>query len=95
MWPNQTVQFLCIYTLKNRYQTFPVKHNMGSSARIVTQIPLNELWTPSQVLETNRIRLIRKNDLIGILRQTPVEFVVANIGYSLNWVPIDQCYPFW
>jgi hypothetical protein len=29
------------------------------------------------------------------LREAPCEFVIADVGKALDWIPLDRCYAFW
>jgi len=63
--------------------------------RIVTSIPLAELWTDAGPLAAQRIRYLASDDLHGLLRQGPLRFVLADCGKPLRWIEHSACYDFW
>lgn len=68
---------------------------MKASQRIVTQIPLTELWTERGPVQAARVRLLSRSDLVLLLHAQAVHFVVADAGRSLRWVPEAECFSFW
>jgi hypothetical protein len=68
---------------------------MQPDQRIVTRIPLTELWDAGGVLPLERGRAVGRDHVADLLRTGPVRFVLANCGSPLNWVPLDDCYRFW
>jgi hypothetical protein len=63
--------------------------------RVVSQIPMTELWDCEGLLPAARHRPLRGTDVAALLRQGTVRFVVADIGQRLRWVPPSDCYGFW
>ena len=63
--------------------------------KIVTRIPLTELWNADGRVEAARERFLDLDQLKGMLSQFPVEFVVANPGHPLKWIPVAECFDFW
>ena len=68
---------------------------MRFDQRIVSQTPLHELWNDRGVVSEKELRELNAADIAGLLRVGKVQFVVANVGSSLKWVPVDECYSFW
>ncbi len=68
---------------------------MFPSERIVTQLPLTTLWTDQEDLKVVREKYLDKQAIRELLKQTQVEFVIADISKKLKWIPVDQCYEFW
>lgn len=66
-----------------------------SMQRIVTKLPLNELWSDVEFIIAKRERYLNKENLRQILKNFPVEFIVADIGLKLQRISIDKCYGFW
>lgn len=64
-------------------------------SRIVTRLPLGELWDDAGHVVAERQRDLVAADIAGLLRLGPVRFVVADIGHPLRWVPIADCFRFW
>jgi hypothetical protein len=63
--------------------------------RVVTRLPLNELWDDNGPLIAKRRRDLTHDDISDLLRAGPVRFVVANIPDPLRWVPSAECFQFW
>jgi hypothetical protein len=68
---------------------------MRPDQRIVTKIPLTELWDGSGTLTDKRIRNLDASNLVGLLRAGPVQFVVADCGLKLIWIPTQERFEFW
>ena len=68
---------------------------MELSRRVVTQIPMDDLWTDAQVLDARRTRYLQQEDIRLLFQAGPVRFVVADVGDKLNWIEEDQAYSFW
>jgi len=69
--------------------------SMDASLRIVTRLPLGELWRDDGPITTARGRSLGKHEIVDLLKAGPVQFVMANIGDPLLWVEISECYRFW
>ena len=65
------------------------------SERIVTQLPLNILWTDEKELQARRIRNLDRENIRELMKQTPIVFVLADVGKKLNWINPDKCHQFW
>jgi hypothetical protein len=68
---------------------------MKSSQRIVTRIPVEELWRDDGSSITLRGESLNADDITTLLHISPVEFVVADVGLPLCWVKGDDSYGFW
>jgi hypothetical protein len=68
---------------------------MRFDQRIVSQTPLHELWNDRGVMSGKELRELNATEVAELLRVGKVRFVVANVGSSLKWVPVDECYSFW
>lgn len=68
---------------------------MSPTKRIVTQLPLTALWTEDDELKAVREKYLDKEAIRELLKQTLVEFVVANAGDKLKWIAVDKCKEFW
>jgi hypothetical protein len=67
-----------------------------AARRLVTRLPLTELWTTSANLVTARcVGTLSKEALSQLLKEGPVLFVVADVGHRPIWISIDECYSFW
>jgi hypothetical protein len=58
-------------------------------------MPLTELWDDGGTLTGERVRNLDHADLVELLRSGPVQFLVADPGVKLRWIPIPQRYEFW
>ena len=64
--------------------------------RQVIRIPLSEVWDEQgKVVAIEREAHVSEDDIRDLLRAGPVQFVVANVGDRLEWVPDSQTYTFW
>jgi WD40 repeat protein len=68
---------------------------MRPDLRIVTKLPLAELWDDHGTVTGGRVRALRQNNLVELLRSGPVQFVVADCGSNLEWIPMDERFAFW
>jgi hypothetical protein len=68
---------------------------MPRSKRIVSQLPLTTLWTDEEDLNVVREKYLDKEAIRELLKQTLVQFVVADGGSQLRWITPDKCYEFW
>ncbi|MEM1043313.1 MAG: hypothetical protein AAGI91_11875 [Bacteroidota bacterium] len=64
--------------------------------RQVTRTPLPEVWTEAgEVVATEREADLSEATLRELLRLGSVQFVVANVGAPLRWVPGSETFEFW
>src|SRR5215469_5217870 len=63
--------------------------------RIVTRIPLAELWDENGTVASERIRSLDENTLVDLVRSGSVQFVVADCGLKLDWIPREKRFDFW
>jgi hypothetical protein len=68
---------------------------MDASLRIVTHLPLQELWGNKGFTTTSRGRGLTDEDITSFLRAGPVQFVVVDVGVSPGWIALSDCYEFW
>ena len=68
---------------------------MDTSTKLVTRLPLVELWLENGSKTTSRLRWLNQEEIDNILRAGPVQFVVADIGLIPTWIPLTICYDFW
>ena len=68
---------------------------MDNDKKIVTQIPMTNLWTDNENVFAKRERYLTADDIQKTLKKYPVEFVVANIGDKLKWISYDKSFDFW
>lgn len=68
---------------------------MDAHLKIVTQLPLLELWRNDGFTSRSRGGGLSQDEISSLLRMGKVQFVIADIGGHLKWIPMDQCYDFW
>ena len=68
---------------------------MDAEFRIVTRLPLEQLWRGSESAVGTRRRALSADDIVRLLRQGTVEFVVADVGQKPRWIAPSDCYEFW
>jgi hypothetical protein len=68
---------------------------MRPDQRIVTKIPLAELWDETGALPAERTRQLDENLIRGLMGTGQVQFIVADCGATLNWIPMAERFEFW
>jgi len=68
---------------------------MNLSDRMVTRIPLENIWTSEKELTSKRVRYLSKDDIKELLEEGQVNFIIANCGDKLAWISTSQCFDFW
>jgi hypothetical protein len=68
---------------------------MRPDQRIVTELPLTELWDETGALPGERIRQLDGNLIRGLMGTGQVQFIVADCGAKLNWIPMQERFEFW
>lgn len=68
---------------------------MQLNQRIISQMPLSEIWNEHRIVSTKMIRSLSADDITNMLRVGEVSFVVANIGDKPKWIPLEECFEFW
>ena len=68
---------------------------MDASLRIVTKTPLQELWRSDGSSLESCQKALSSEDIRELLRAGAVEFVIADPGSALKWIPVAECHAFW
>ena len=68
---------------------------MDLKLRVVTQIPLQDLWRDDGFTTTSSSHWLGGADIATLLQGGPVQFVVADVGLCLRWIPVIDCFRFW
>jgi hypothetical protein len=68
---------------------------MDPAQRVVTCIPLAELWNCDGPVGARRLGPIDEQDIVRLLRDEHASFVVADIGCQLTWVPPANRFTSW
>ena len=58
-------------------------------------MPLTEIWDDSGTLNGERIRYLDESTLRELVRSRCVQFIVANPGLRLDWIPTERRFEFW
>jgi hypothetical protein len=68
---------------------------MDSRLKLVTRIPVQELERTDGTLISSRKCPLSADEVIALLRNGEVEFVVANVGLPLHWIAPAGSFAFW
>jgi hypothetical protein len=68
---------------------------MDPTQRIVTKLPIAELWNEHGIVAAIRQRRLDAAGIRNLLRRTSVHFAVANCGAPLRWIPPSESFSFW
>ena len=68
---------------------------MKSEQRIVTEMPLAEVWNDEGVVGAKRTTFLNAEDIKALLGHRRVRFIIANPGLKLRWIAEDRCFEFW
>ncbi len=68
---------------------------MQPSKRIITSIPIHELWDDRGTVNATHSRDLSADELRELLRRGPLRFVVVDVGSKPRWLPEPDCFGFW
>ncbi len=68
---------------------------MQPAQRVITVIPIHELWDDRGTVHASRSRDLAADELRELLRRGPLRFVVASVGLKPRWLPEPDCFSFW
>lgn len=68
---------------------------MDPAKRIITEIPLRELWDERGPVAAAWVRDLTGEAISDLLRTEAVRFVVADVGAKPNWIPASDRFRFW
>ena len=68
---------------------------MDNSNKTVSQIPVEKLWTDKENIDASRNGYLTSDEIKMLLRDSPVQFIVADIGHKLEWISLDSSFDFW
>jgi hypothetical protein len=63
--------------------------------KIVTHLPLDELWVGPRLVSTIKVRDLAGNAIREMLRSSSIRFAVADVGRPLQWIPDNETFDFW
>ena len=59
-------------------------------------MPLDRIWDEAgEVVASKRVRYLSSADIRRLLKASPIHFVVADVGSSLQRISVDQRFEFW
>jgi len=61
----------------------------------VTELPIAEVWGVEGALPLHRGEDLDRSAVEQLLRKDDVQFVVAEVGSDLEWVPLAKSRSFW
>ena len=67
---------------------------MEPALRIVTCMPLTELWDSTGPLDARRLGYVGKTDIVQLLRDGS-SFAIAEVGKPLRWISGGDRFAFW
>ena len=68
---------------------------MNPHLRVVSQIPVSELWDASGVLELKRGRTLGRSEVGELLGMPGLRVAVADVGSPLRWINGRELFAFW
>jgi hypothetical protein len=63
--------------------------------RIVTSLPLIELWDDRGAVAADRVGDLTGAQVRELLKLGPVQFVMVDVGHRPEWISEADCYAFW
>ena len=60
---------------------------MDAGLKIVTHLPLRELWRDDGLKISRRVRSLTEDDIRSLLRSGPIQFVVVDVGANVDCEP--------
>jgi len=67
---------------------------MNPAQRVVTHMPLSDLWSQTGPLKAHRLKSVGREEITQLLRDGST-FVVADVGHPLRWIPEQDRFTFW
>lgn len=68
---------------------------MNFDRKLVTSIPLAELWDQTGILDFKRERFLNADEVKQWITQAELRFVIANLSHPLNWIDKKAKFDFW
>jgi hypothetical protein len=63
--------------------------------KMVITMPMKEIWSADVTLPSKRLRQVGLNAIQSMLKMVPLQFLVADIGHPLRWIPPSETFSFW
>lgn len=67
---------------------------MDIAKKVITKLPLEELWNGKEMLNARRISWLNAADVISLLK-TGATIVVADVGQPPRWIDSADRFDFW
>ena len=67
---------------------------VDANRKVVTQLPLRELWRDVGFSTTARGKSLTADDVREFLASGRVQFVIADVGFALHWIPASESIDF-
>jgi hypothetical protein len=67
---------------------------MKQTERIVTRIPLDELWTVSAILEYKRLDYLTERQVKELVLKGAIAIAEASCGLKLSWILPDNAFKY-
>ncbi len=68
---------------------------MDNTTRIVTRLPLTELWDANGTIAAVKVRTLGVKQIAEKLRSGTIQFVIADCGHPLIWTSGEERFDFW
>jgi hypothetical protein len=68
---------------------------MQQNLRVVTHLPLSEIWDEHRHITAERLRYLAEEDLRQLVQAGTVRFAVANVAHPLRWISSGESQVFW
>jgi hypothetical protein len=65
---------------------------MNIRDKAVTKIPVETLWKETEELDFVRQNHLKGEDIKELFKAGPVQFVIADVGQKLQWIPIENSF---
>jgi len=69
--------------------------SVDPNLRVVTHLPLRELWRDDGFSTTTRGKSLTDEDVRQFLTSGSVQFVVVDVGVAPCWIPASDTFDFW
>ena len=67
---------------------------MDIADKVITKLPLEELWDEKEILNARRISWLHASEIVEMM-QAGANFVVADLGLRPRWVDPAHRFEFW
>ena len=68
---------------------------MNPEPKTISSMPVKEIWEGQKLASNIKLRDVGVTVIKDLLHLGSVQFVVANIGKSFEWIPNNEGFDFW